>query len=98
MLWINYCFQLLSGFRAVSKGEVALRILGKVLLFCPIFLLGCASSHESTTSSFFLSRNVVEQSGQYGEGAQIRFAMGEDVRLKAEFCERIQQASSSGTS
>ena len=48
----------------VSKGEAAVRWLGKILLFCSLFLAGCATNRESAKNP---GRNAVEQSGEYGD-------------------------------
>ncbi|HYY30521.1 MAG TPA: L,D-transpeptidase family protein [Chthoniobacterales bacterium] len=53
----------------ISKGGALLRILGKVLLCCPLLLVGCASNREPAASAVSPSGNVAEQSGQYGDDA-----------------------------
>ena len=64
---INTLDELLRvAFQDISKGEVTLRILSKVLLFFPLFLAGCAN-RESATSPFFPARNLVEQNGAYSD-------------------------------
>jgi L,D-transpeptidase-like protein len=51
----------------VLSDRVALGIMGKLLLFCALFLAGCASNRESGTRSSFPGRNLAEQSGEYGD-------------------------------
>ena len=45
---------------------VALRNLGKVLVFLP-FLAGCATNRESSASPFFPSGSTAEQNPEYGD-------------------------------
>jgi hypothetical protein len=64
---VNYALNELFGatFHGASKGEVAARVLGNVLLVCAMFLTGCATERESATSPFFPT--PTERSGEYGD-------------------------------
>ena len=48
------------------KKIIALRNLGKVLVFLP-FLAGCATNRESSAGPFFPSGNTAEQNGESGD-------------------------------
>jgi L,D-transpeptidase catalytic domain len=50
-----------------SRARIALLILGKVLLFCPLFLGGCAAKRESATSPFFPTGFADQSAGQGDE-------------------------------
>jgi hypothetical protein len=56
-----------AGGHSIPKGASILGFLAKVLLCCPLFLVGCASNREPATSTSFPSGNVAEQSGQSGD-------------------------------
>ncbi|HEX7193756.1 MAG TPA: L,D-transpeptidase family protein [Chthoniobacterales bacterium] len=66
---MNDAFNELFGaaFHQTSKGEVVLRIFGKVLLVCGMFLTGCANDRESATGPFFPTRNMAQYSGEDGD-------------------------------
>ena len=51
-----------------SKGEIVVRVLGKFLLLCALFLTGCATDRESVTSPPFPTSNLAQQHGEYGDG------------------------------
>ena len=56
-----------AAFHQFSKGEVVLRIFGKVLLVCAMFFTGCANERESATEPFFPNRNLAQYSGENGD-------------------------------
>ena len=56
-----------AAFHQFSKGEVVLRIFGKVLLVCAMFLTGCANNRESATDPFFPNRNLAQYGGENGD-------------------------------
>ena len=56
-----------AAFHQFSKGEVVLRIFGKVLLVCAMFFTGCANDRESATEPFFPNRNLAQYSGENGD-------------------------------
>jgi lipoprotein-anchoring transpeptidase ErfK/SrfK len=53
-------------FQSFLKRMVALRNLGKVLVFLP-FLAGCATNRESSAGPFFPNGNTAEQNPEYGD-------------------------------
>ena len=56
-----------AAFRGASKGEVVLRMLGKVLLGCTMFLTGCATEREPAGGPLFPTGNLAQGSGEYGD-------------------------------
>jgi hypothetical protein len=54
-------------FQGLAKAEILVPVLGKFLLFCAIFLTGCATDRESVSGPPFPTRNLAQQRGEYGD-------------------------------